>query len=87
MSINKKVAKAYIEKFRSDKELKDKDDFIREYIKASNASTGSKYDSRNTLYNNLSYPTPILFLFKLNTFFSFQKVLVFQNLYLFPVQI
>ena len=32
MSINKKVAKAYIEKFRSDKELKDKDDFIREYI-------------------------------------------------------
>ena len=51
MSINKKVAKAYIEKFRSDKELKDKDDFIREYIKASNASTGSKYDSNANVSN------------------------------------
>lgn len=51
MSINKKVAKAYIEKFRNDKELKDKDDFIREYIKASNASTGSKYDSNANVSN------------------------------------
>lgn len=51
MSINKKVAKAYIEKFRSDKELKDKDDFIREYIKASNASTGSKYDANANVSN------------------------------------
>lgn len=51
MSINKKVAKVYIEKFRNDKELKDKDDFIREYIKASNASTGSKYDSNANVSN------------------------------------
>jgi ribonucleoside-triphosphate reductase (formate) len=51
MSINKKVARAYMEKFEKDKELKDKDDFIKEYIKASNASTGSKYDSNANVSN------------------------------------
>lgn len=49
MSINKKVAKSYIQKFdevnNSNKQLKKDDDFIRQYIHASNASTGSKYDS------------------------------------------
>lgn len=45
MSINKKVALAYIEKFDSGMDLRKKRDFIRDYIKASNAATGSKYDS------------------------------------------
>lgn len=55
MSINKKVAKAYIEKYKEidedNKALKDKDDFIQSYIKASNASTGSKYDSNANVCN------------------------------------
>lgn len=51
MSINKKVAKAYIERYKTDNELKDKDDFISDYIKASNASTGSKYDSNANVSN------------------------------------
>lgn len=51
MSFNKKVAKRYIEKYKSDNELKDKDDFISDYIKASNASTGSKYDSNANVSN------------------------------------
>jgi len=49
MSINKKVARAYIQKSdevnSNNKVLKKDDDFIRQYITASNASTGSKYDS------------------------------------------
>ena len=45
MSVNKKAAKAYIQKFDDEKVLKKDDDFIRQYISASNASTGSKYDS------------------------------------------
>ena len=49
MSINKKVAKAYITKFEEidadGKEMRKQQDFISNYIKASNASTGSKYDS------------------------------------------
>lgn len=49
MSVNKKVARKYISKFEekagSDKTLKKDSDFIRDYINASNASTGSKYDS------------------------------------------
>lgn len=60
MSINKKVAKAYIEKNqdinRNNKDLRDKDDFIQNYIKASNASTGSKYDS-NANVNNKNIAT------------------------------
>lgn len=55
MSINKRVAKAYIEKFNEiDKDhraLKDKEDFIQSYIKASNASTGSKVDSNANVCN------------------------------------
>lgn len=49
MSINKKVARAYIKKYdeidNNNKALKKDSDFIRSYIDASNASTGSKYDS------------------------------------------
>ena len=45
MSINKKVALAYIEKFDADLDLRKKRDFIKDYIAASNAATGSKFDS------------------------------------------
>ena len=49
MSINKKVAKSYIQKHdevdNNNKILKKDDDFVKQYINASNASTGSKYDS------------------------------------------
>ena len=45
MSINKKVALAYIEKFDAGLDLRKKRDFIRDYIKASNAATGSKFDA------------------------------------------
>ena len=49
MSVNKKVAREYIKKYEEkrdkDKTLKKDSDFIRDYINASNASTGSKYDS------------------------------------------
>lgn len=49
MSVNKKVARAYIrtyeERNENTKALKRDSDFIRDYINASNASSGSKYDS------------------------------------------
>ena len=45
MSINKKVARAYIKKFEDENSLRKDNDFIKDYINASNASTGSKYDS------------------------------------------
>ena len=45
MSINKKVALAYIEKFDADIDLRKKRDFIKDYIVASNAATGSKFDA------------------------------------------
>jgi len=45
MSINKKVALAYIEKFDADLDLRKKRDFIKDYIAASNAATGSKFDA------------------------------------------
>ncbi len=45
MSINKRVALAYIEKFDADMDLRKKRDFIKDYIAASNAATGSKFDS------------------------------------------
>lgn len=45
MSVNKKVAKAYIENNDDRKDLNKKRDFIKEYIAASNAATGSKFDS------------------------------------------
>ena len=45
MSINKKAALEYIEKFDDGKDLRKKRDFIKDYIKASNAATGSKFDA------------------------------------------
>lgn len=45
MSINKKVALKYIETFDAGLDLRKKRDFIRDYIKASNAATGSKFDA------------------------------------------
>ena len=51
MSINKKVAKAYIEKNDDSKDLRKKQDFIKEYIAASNAATGSKFDSNANVTN------------------------------------
>ena len=45
MSVNKKVAHAYIDKFDADLDLRKKRDFIKDYIKASNAATGSKFDA------------------------------------------
>ena len=55
MSLNKKVARAYIKKYEEkegkDKTLKTDSDFIRDYINASNASTGSKYDSNANVEN------------------------------------
>ena len=55
MSINKKVAKSYISKYEKidadGRLLVNKDDFITNYINASNASTGSKYDSNANVSN------------------------------------
>ena len=55
MSVNKKVARAYIKKYEEkegkDKTLKIDNDFIRDYINALNASTGSKYDSNANVEN------------------------------------
>lgn len=55
MSVNKKVAKEYIAKFEkidaNGKILRDKNDFITNYIHASNASTGSKYDPNANVSN------------------------------------
>jgi len=51
MSINKKVARKYIEKFDNESELNKKSNFISDYIKASNASTGSKYDANANVSN------------------------------------
>jgi ribonucleoside-triphosphate reductase len=55
MSVNKKVARLYIKKYEEDEgkssTLKKDSDFIRDYISASNASTGSKYDSNANVEN------------------------------------
>ena len=45
MSINKKAAREYIEKFDAGLDLRKKRNFIKDYIKASNAATGSKFDA------------------------------------------
>ena len=45
MGINKKVAHAYIDKFDADLDLRKKRDFIKDYIAAKNAATGSKFDA------------------------------------------
>lgn len=58
MSINKKVARQYISKYKerenNDEVLKNKNDFIQNYINASNASTGSQYDANaNVSHKNV----------------------------------
>ena len=45
MSINKQAALEYIDKFDAGIDLRKKRDFIKDYIKASNAATGSKFDA------------------------------------------
>ena len=45
MSINKKVAKAYREKYMEKLPRRKKQDFIQNYVNASNAATGSKFDA------------------------------------------
>ncbi|MBR6054564.1 MAG: ribonucleoside-triphosphate reductase [Bacteroidales bacterium] len=45
MSINKRAAQEYIERFDAGLDLRKKRDFIKDYIKASNAATGSKFDA------------------------------------------
>ncbi len=45
MSVNKKAARKYIDKAQENKVLKKNDDFVKNYIAASNAATGSKYDA------------------------------------------
>ena len=51
MSLNKKAARAYIKKFVSDSELKERVSFNKAYIDACNASSGSKYDSNANVSN------------------------------------
>ena len=51
MSLNKKVAKSYRDKYADTKDIRKKQDFIKEYIKASNAATGSKFDSNANVSN------------------------------------
>ena len=55
MSVNKKVARAYISKYDtidSDKNFKrKKTDYIKNYIEASNAATGSKFDANANVSN------------------------------------
>ena len=51
MSINKKVARKYVDVSGDKKPLKKNDDFIKNYINASNAATGSKYDSNANVSN------------------------------------
>ena len=51
MSLNKKVARAFIDKSNNNKVLKKNDDFVKNYIEASNAATGSKYDANANVSN------------------------------------
>lgn len=51
MSVNKKAAKAYIENNNEGKDVRKKQDFIRTYIEASNAATGSKFDANANVTN------------------------------------
>ena len=51
MSFNKKVAKAYSQKYEDRRPRQKKQDFIKAYIEAKNAATGSKYDSNANVSN------------------------------------
>ena len=84
MSINKKVAKKYIETNCDAMELKKRADFIESYIDASNASSGSKYDSNANVSNKKYIITliPALFYVFITTSFIFNQKIGF-NLPLF----
>jgi len=51
MSFNKKVAKAYSQKYADRLPRQKKQDFIKAYIEAKNAATGSKFDSNANVSN------------------------------------
>lgn len=51
MAINKKVAKSYIQAYDDNRDLLKKQDFIKDYILASNAATGSKFDANANVTN------------------------------------
>lgn len=51
MSVNKKVARAFIDMSNNNKILKKNNDFTKNYILASNAATGSKYDANANVSN------------------------------------
>ena len=51
ISINKRVAKCYTEKYTDTKDIRKKQDFIKEYISATNAASGSKFDSNANVSN------------------------------------
>ena len=51
MSINKKVARKYLDKANDQNFLKKNNDFVQNYIDASNAATGSKYDANANVSN------------------------------------
>lgn len=51
MSVNKKVARAFIDASNNNKILKKNSDFTKNYILASNAATGSKYDANANVSN------------------------------------
>ena len=51
MSVNKKVARAFIDASNNNKTLKKNNDFTKNYILASNAATGSKYDANANVSN------------------------------------
>lgn len=51
MSINKKVARAFSNDYEDKLPMKKKQDFIKSYIEASNAATGSKFDSNANVSN------------------------------------
>ena len=51
MVINKKVAKSYIQAYDDNRDLLKKQDFIKDYILASNAASGSKFDANANVTN------------------------------------
>ena len=51
MSVNKRVARAYADKYAEAVPRRKKQDFIKAYISASNAATGSKFDSNANVSN------------------------------------
>lgn len=51
MSINKKVARSFSSNYEDKLPMRKKQDFIKSYIEASNAATGSKFDSNANVSN------------------------------------